>query len=329
MAALAAIASYLPERELTNEELASLAPKWTAQSIFDKTGIHTRHVAAADECASDLGVEAAQRLFKSGACNTSEIDYVLFCTQSPDYFLPATACLVQQRLGLPTTTGAIDVNQGCSGFVYSLSLAKGLIESQSANNILLITADTYSKHLHASDISTRVLFGDGASAALITAVQSDDDLIGPFAFGSDGAGAGNLIVKYGGMRCRAMVETGPGDRSGCLYMNGPEIFNFTLNRVPSLVSTLLKKSSRDSAEIDYFVFHQANRFMLDHLRQKLQIPVERFCINMDGYGNTVSSTIPMALELAMRRSEIRAGDLVMLVGFGVGYSWAGTLVRII
>jgi 3-oxoacyl-[acyl-carrier-protein] synthase-3 len=326
-AALTAIASYLPEQTLTNEELALMAPKWTAELIYQKTGIRTRYIAAREECASDLGVAAAQRLFASGVCEPRDVDFLLFCTQSPDYFLPATACVMQERLRLRTDTGALDFNQGCSGFVYGLSLAKGLIESRASRTVLLITAETYSKFIHENDMSTRPLFGDGACATLVTTVESEEELIGPFVFGTDGRGARNLIVKGGALRGRSMTEAEVDDRSKSLYMNGAEVFNFTLATIPPLVSNLIAGGRLERSDIDYFIFHQANRFMLEHLRQKLQIPTERFCINMDDYGNTVSSTIPMALELAMKRGDVLPGKRVMLVGFGVGYSWAGALIK--
>lgn len=325
-ATLKGIASWLPERVLTNEELASVSPKWTAENIFSKTGIRERHIAGPEECSSDLAVNAAARLFESGVCQPDDIDFLLLCTQSPDYFLPATACVVQNRLGLRTTVGALDFNQGCSGFVYGLALAKGLVESGSARNVLLITAETYSKFLDAKDLSTRVLFGDGAAATLIGAADAGDDLIGPVVFGTDGRGAQNLIVAKGGTR------GGPAsDAPACpsLHMNGPEIFNFTLNTIPPLVTDLLEKTGVSMDQVDHFVFHQANRFMLEHLRQKIGVPAAKFHVDMDSYGNTVSSTIPMALESAMRRGRIRSGDRVMVVGFGVGYSWAASMLTVL
>jgi 3-oxoacyl-[acyl-carrier-protein] synthase-3 len=326
-AALKAIASCLPERTVTNEELAKDVPKWTPASIYQKTGIRERHIAAPGECSSDLAVRAGQRLFDSGACSPQDIDFLLLCTQSPDYFLPATACILQERLGLTTDCGALDFNQGCSGFVYGLSLAKGLIETGAAQNVLLITAETYSKFLDPKDSSTRVLFGDGAAATLIGRAEAPEELIGPAVFGTDGRGAKNLIVESGAMRCRTYAGVTSETASQHLYMNGPEVFNFTLKTIPPLVGTLLQKSGITAEEVDYFVFHQANRFMLEHLREKMHIPPGKFCINMDEYGNTVSSTIPMAIEIALAQRQIRPNNRVMVVGFGVGYSWAASMIR--
>jgi len=335
-AVIAAIAHHLPARELTNEDLASELGDWTPEKIFEKTGIRTRRIAAAQECASDLGVAAAQRLFEGGACDPGAIDFLIFCTQSPDYFLPATACTVQARLGLPTSCGAVDINQGCSGFVYGLALAKSLVESGTASRVLLVTADTYTKFLHPRDRAVRTIFGDGAAATLVVGKEAAEESIGPFVLGTDGRGACQLIVPAGGLRRRASAETavaleaeGGNWRSAQnLYMNGPEIFNFTLSAVPPLVEQLRLKCNGGVQEVDYYVFHQANRFMLERLRNKLKIAPEKFCIDLEDCGNTVSSTIPLALERARRAGRITSGQRVMLVGFGVGFSWAATMIRV-
>lgn len=335
-ASIVAIETYLPQAQITNEQLAQELGNWDAEQILKKTGIASRHIAANNECASDLGVAAAQKLFEKGICVPADIDFLLFCTQSPDYYLPASACLIQNRLGLPITCGAIDFNQGCTGYVYGLALAKSMIEANVATNVLLITAETYSKFVNPRDRSVRTIFGDGASATLIQPVDSDTDLIGPFVFGTDGRGANNLIVPAGGLRqplnAEALIEKE--DESGNwrsaqnLYMNGAEIFNFTLQSVPKVVNQLLILSEQTLDKIDYFVFHQANKFMLEHLRTKMKINPEKFWLNLENVGNTVSSTIPIALETALQEQKIRSGDRVMLVGFGVGYSLAGTVVQI-
>jgi 3-oxoacyl-[acyl-carrier-protein] synthase-3 len=329
-AAIRAIEYHLPERTLTNRELAESFPDWTVEKIAGKTGIIERRLAAPDECASDLAVDAARKLFASGVCKPDEVDFLLLCTQSPDYFLPTTACLVQDRLGLPTSAGALDFNLGCSGFVYGLSLAKGLIETGQANNVLLLTAETYSKFLHPEDRGVRALFGDAAAATLVQArpdgLPEGQSWIGPFVFGTDGKGMNNLIVARGGMRRESAAVTTNGSANH-LHMNGPEIFTFTLNAVPRAVHDLLERAGKRIDDIDLFVFHQANRFMLDHLRERLNIPREKFVVAMSHCGNTVSSTIPIALRDAANQKLLHPGQLVMLVGFGVGYSWGATLIR--
>lgn len=323
-ARIKSIASHLPERVLTNEDLARAFPEWAVEKIYEKTGIRRRHVSAPDETAGDLAYQAARKLFQNHGVEPRSIDHVLFCTQSPDYVLPTTACHLQHRLELRDDIGAFDFNLGCSGFIYGLSLAKGLIETGQAKSVLLLLGETYTKYLAAEDKSVRTIFGDGASAVHIVAESAGEaDFIGPFAFGTDGSGGKNLIVEQSGARISAQ----PNERAKCLYMNGPEILNFTLQRIPQVVKNLCDRSSLTLDDIDLFVFHQANRFILEQLRRKLKIDADRFIINMEDYGNTVSATIPMALELAVDRGQVKAGARMMFVGFGVGYSWGACLAE--
>jgi 3-oxoacyl-[acyl-carrier-protein] synthase III len=334
-AAIKGIASYLPSKKLTNEELSQEFQEWDVAKIFQKTGISVRCISAPGECASDLGVGAARKLFDTGVCAPSDIDFLLFCTQSPDYFLPTTACLIQDRLKLRTSCGALDFNLGCSGFIYGLSLAKGLIETGQSQNVLLITSDTYTKFINPKDRGVRTIFGDGAAATLISAKNSEEEIIGPFVYGTDGRGANKLIVPAGGLRLPVSQETAVNKDDGTgiyrsaqnLFMDGPEIFNFSFTAVPAAVTSLLEISFTTMDEIDYFIFHQANSYMLESLRKKMKIPKSKFCLNLESYGNTVSATIPMAMELALKQGEIEPGDRLMLVGFGVGYSWGATLIK--
>jgi 3-oxoacyl-[acyl-carrier-protein] synthase-3 len=333
-AAIAAIEYYLPEKTVTTGDLSALFPEWSVGKIDDKTGIRVRHIAAPEECSSDLAVAAATKLFNSGVCGPEAIDYVLFCTQSPDYFLPTTACLIQDRLGIPTTAGALDFNLGCSGYVYGLGLAQGLIATGQASRVLLLTAETYSKFLHPRDRSVRTIFGDAASATLLTAEEAAAPLIGPFVYGTDGRGGLNLIVPAGGMRRPRTAESAVAveDETGNvrspdnLYMSGADIFSFTIDAVPKAVGVLLQKAEISLADVDLFVFHQANRYMLEHLRKRLKIPPEKFQLTLEHCGNTVSSTIPIALKHAALEGRLRAGSRIMVVGFGVGYSWGAAML---
>jgi 3-oxoacyl-[acyl-carrier-protein] synthase III len=333
-AVIRAIEYHLPERVLDNTTLAAEFCGWDALKIENKTGIRQRHIAAEGECASDLAVAAAGKLFSSGVCQASEMDCLMLCTQSPDYFLPTTACLLQHRLGLPQSCAAFDFNLGCSGFVYGLSIAKGLIETGQARNVLLITAETYSKFIHPQDKSVRTIFGDAAAATWITGVEADKDFLGPFVFGTDGAGAENLIVPTGGLRRAAIANAeAEEDKNGNrrtvnnLFMNGAQIFEFTLRVVPQTVQQLLARAGRNADSVDYWVFHQANGYMLKHLREQLGLPPEKFIVSMADCANTVSSTIPIAIKQLHRAGRLRDGHNLALVGFGVGYSWAGTLLR--
>jgi 3-oxoacyl-[acyl-carrier-protein] synthase-3 len=332
-ARLQAIASFLPDSVLSNETLADLYPGWTPEKILEKTGVRERRIAAPGQTAADLACGAAEKLFAETGADRADIDFLLLCTQAPDYILPTTACLLQARLGLRQDCGALDFNLGCSGFVYGLALAKGLIETGAASRILLLTADTYSRFIHPGDKSVRTLFGDGAAATLIVAAEADQAMIGPFVFGTDGRGGANLMVPAGAARrprdAESAVETV--DESGNvrtldnLYMNGGAIVSFTLKAVPEAVGRLLATAGLAMDDIDLFVFHQASAFILERLRKKIGITPERFVVELESCGNTVSSTIPIALE---RRVGQPLGDRsAMLVGFGVGYSWAAALVR--
>ncbi len=321
---------YLPERVVTTADLAREFPEWSVEKIDKKTGIEERHIAAPDQCSSDLAQAAAEKLFAAGL-RREQIDYLLFCTQSPDYFLPTTACLLQDRLGLPNSAGALDFNLGCSGYVYGLGLAEGLIATGQARNVLLLMGETYSKFIHPLDKSVRTVFGDAGSATFLTAQETP--CIGPFFYGTDGRGGDKLIVPSGGMRQRRGSGLEITDASGNrrtdenLFMDGAEIFNFTLDAVPQAVHEVLSRAGQTLESVDLFVFHQANQYMLDHLRKKLGIPQDKFWISMRYCGNTVSSTIPIALHQAQAAGRLTPGTLVMLVGFGVGLSWAATLVR--
>lgn len=329
-AKILAIASHLPGVPVTNEDLATQFPDWDVDRIAAKTGIQQRHLAAKNECASDLAVLAAEKLFSIGACAASEIDYVLLCTQSPDYFLPTTACLLQNRLNIPKSAGALDFNLGCSGYIYGLGLAQGLVSTGQASRVLFLTAETYSKFIKADDRASVTIFGDGATATLIGGVHTPGNLFkAAYLYGTDGGGAKHLIVRGGGMRDRSSGTASVTPREPAedfLWMDGPEIFHFALRTVPSCVRNLLEKCGLSMEQVDLFVFHQANRYMLDHLRTRMGIPEAKFFVSLASCGNTVSGTIPIALQDALERGRLKSGETVMLIGFGVGLSWGATLL---
>ncbi|MDR2754810.1 MAG: ketoacyl-ACP synthase III [Planctomycetaceae bacterium] len=336
-AEIRSIAYYLPENYLGNAELAQCFPNWTEEKIVSKLGIERRPIAASNETATDMGVKAAENLFENGCCEPEEIDFLLFCTQSPDYFLPTSACLIHERLGLPKSCGALDFNLGCSGYIYGLSLAKGIIETGSAQHVLLITSETYSKYINREDRASRPLFGDGASATLISAVPAcTETLIGPFVFGTDGSGADLLIVPAGGHRMPQTPETAlelPDGKGNIrskeqLKMHGPGIFSFAIDRVPPLIDELLNKSGQTRNDIGCYIFHQANKYMLDRLQELCRLEGLNYFSNMMQRGNTVSSSIPIAIVDAWRAEILKPKQHTMLIGFGVGLSWGGTLVQL-
>lgn len=325
-----AITYALPDKEVTNEDLVAEFPEWSVEKIADKVGINKRYIAAENETSADLAVKAAERLITENIDIKREtIDFVLFCTQSPDYFLPTSACVIQDRLGLPTSCGALDFNLGCSGYVYGLSLAKGLLLGGIAKNILLLTGETYSKFMHPKDKANRTIFGDAGSATLISSEGFAE--IGNFSLGTDGRGAENLMVKSGGMRFREQIndlqfeENGNPRSSDHLFMNGSEIFNFTIDAVPPLIEDTLAKNALTREDVDGYVFHQANKFMINFLRKKIKIEPDKFFTYMSEVGNTVSNTIPIVLTEKLNENTMKGN--IILAGFGVGYSWGGCALK--
>lgn len=331
MAYIKAISYYLPERVVTNEELVKEFPEWSVEKVAQKVGVDSRHLAAIDETAGDMAEKAALRLFDEYHVDPKEIDFVMLCTQSPDYFLPSTACVLQNRLGIPTTAGAFDYNLGCSGCVYGMAMAKGLISAGIAKNVLLLTAETYNKYLHPSDKSNKSIFGDGAAACLISTEGFAE--IGSFSLGTDGSGANNLIVKTGASRQKKATGEFVEDEEGhlwyddYLYMNGGNIFNFTLEAVPAMMKDILEKNGLVKEQIDYYVFHQANKFMLNTIRRVCVLPKDKFYANLSETGNTVSSTILIGLKDCIAEGIIKSGNKVMVSGFGVGLSWGGCILK--
>ncbi len=328
-----AISYYLPEDVLTNEDIANRFPDYSAEKVNAKVGINKRHIAAENETALDMAEKACLKLFADNPELRDDIDFILLCTQSPDYFLPSSSAILQHRLGLSPNCGAFDYNLGCSGAVYGMAVAKGLIAASIAKNVLLVTAETYTKYLHPDDKSDISIFGDAAAACIISATPGIAKL-GDFVLGTDGSGANDLIVRTGGARQRKTTgvefcdDDGHIKRDDYLYMNGSAIFNFTLETVPLMVQQLLAKSSLTIGDIDKFVFHQANKFMLNTLRKCIGSPKDKFYINLSDTGNTVSCTIPIALADIWADENPKKDQIYMLAGFGVGLSWGGTILHI-
>ena len=334
---LNAISYHLPEQLVSNQEISQQFPEWTVEKIVSKVGIDERHIVRDGETASDLAYYAAEKLMTKYAIDKSSIDYLIFCTQSPDYFLPTTACILQDRLKLSIKCGAIDFNQGCSGFIYGLGLAKGLVVSNQATNVLLLTGETYSKYINPKDKGNRTLFGDAGSATLVSSKPMEkgfDYEILDFCYGTDGSGAENLIVKNGASKHKLLngedsfendVDFVRNDNN--LYMDGKAIFNFTSFKVPDMVKETVIKNNLMFNAIDRFVFHQANEFMLRTVRKRCGIEEARFYINMKDVGNTVSNTIPIALSKARSEGVLFNDKYILIAGFGVGLSMGATILK--
>lgn len=320
MAYIKAISTYLPAQILTTEHLSTEFEEEDIALLAKTAGVNNRHIAAQDETAGDMAVKAAITLFEQYEIEPKDIDFLLFCSQSSDYQMPSTSCIIQDKLGLPTTIGALTFDLGCSGYVYGLAMANSLIESGMASNILLLTADTISKYMKPQD-KNRILFGDAATATLIA--KEGIAKIGQFDFGTDGRGFDHIIIRNGGSRHRQL----DGTTNDWFEMNGESVFSFTVDCLPNLIHGTLAKNGIQKEDVDYFVFHQANKYMLNTIRKINKIPKEYFYINLEETGNTTSSTIPIGLAYSLEQSNIHKNMNVMVAGFGVGLSWAGTILR--
>lgn len=328
MAYIKALSYYLPKTVVTNEQLECELKG--IESVIKSIGVESRRIAAENETACDLAEKAAKKLFQEKDIKPESIDFLLFCTQSPDYFMPSTSCIIQNRLGIPTNAGAFDYDLGCSGYVYGLAIANSFVESGFANNVLLLTADTISKYLHPLD-KNRLLFGDAASATVIS--TEGIAKIGQFEKGTDGSGFEHIIVRNGGNRQKKLTGNSHLDESGFSHfddhfdMDGEAVFNFTLERIPMLIQGCLERNRIKKEEVGYYVFHQANKYMLNTLRKINQLPKDSFFVDLSDTGNTTSTTIPIGLVKSLETGNIHKDMNVMVAGFGVGLSWAATILK--
>lgn len=333
-AKLEAISSHFPANIEENGSLALSDPSWDVHQVIEKIGVARRFIADESTFTSDLAVGAGRKLMQVHDLEASAIDYLILVTQTPDFLLPSTSALVHLELGLGDECGVFDLNQGCSGYVQGLGVAKGLIESGQASNILLITADTYSKLVHPGDKSLRPIFGDAATASWISN-RGTHQMISPVMVGADGSGAGKLVCHGGGMRLGSQIfpQSAPEARGlepsdFDLYMDGRAIFNFTLDVSEKLLNRVLSSANLNLDDIDLFVFHQANKFMVSHLTRKLQLDQHKVPIDIWETGNTVSSSIPLIVESLLKKQELPCGSRLLLYGYGVGLSWAGTVMEL-
>jgi len=328
---IAKIEYYLPKKILSNNDLKKEFNSFNINKVEKKVGIRERHIAKEDETALDLALMAGKKILEN--YDKDKLDFLILCTQYPEYYLPSDACILQDKLKFKKSVGAFRYDLGCSGFIYGLAIAKSLINSNIATNILFITSDTPSKVIGTKDKSNKTLFGDAATAIVIE--KSEKEQIGEFVLGTDGSGYKNLIVPNGGLRNRydpnaKEIDDGSGSfrTNNNLYVNGPEIFNFSINIVPKIVSETIKRNNTTFNEIDYVIFHQANKYIIEYLRKKIKIPKNKFYLDMLNTGNTSSNTIPLGIKESIDNKAIKKGDNILLVGFGVGYSWGGTIITI-
>ena len=321
---------YLPEKVITNDDLFNELDGFKVDKAL-RIGIKQRHIASPEQTSVDLAYEAGKKILSK--FDKDKIDYLIFVTETSDYRLPNSANILHERLNLNKSAGSIDIIQGCTGLPYALGMAKGLISANIASNVLILIADAYSKIVHPKDKVLRTIFGDAGSGLIVS--QSDKPQIYNFVYGTDGSGKDNLIIKNGGLRnpidpLAKDIVYGSGNvyNENHLYMNGPGVFEFTNSVVPDLVQDTLDKNNTTRDDIDMFLFHQANESMLDVLRQKSNIDKDKFYCDISDIGNTVSSSLVIALKRCLDTNVIKYGDKVLLAGFGVGLSWAGTIIEI-
>lgn len=334
-AKIKAIEYYLPERVVTNEELKKENPQWDMNIVEERVGVLKRHIAGEKETALDLAFQACRKLFSKDADLKKQVDGIIFCTQSGDYIMPPNACLLHKMLDLPDEVLAFDFNLACSGYIYGLAIAKGLICSGAAKNILLVNADTYSKYINRQDRSVRVLFGDGAAVSCITPADSGEGII-DVECATSGRHFDKFIIPAGGCRLPKSSETAipAKDDSGNIrsqeniYMDGMGILVFVNSKVPKQVKDVLLRNNLSVENIKLFIFHQASKTALDSLMRILKIPPEKTHMNLSEVGNLVSASIPIALSDAMTKGKVSKGDKILLSGFGVGLSWATAVVEI-
>ncbi len=323
-ARLAALGAYAPERVVTNAEIETrvdTSDEW----IVARTGIRERRFAASDQAASDLAVLAAERVLEDASVGAEALDMIIVATATPDHLFPSTAALVAERIGAGNAA-AYDLSAACSGFVYGLAQAAALIESGLAQTVLVVGSEVLSRLTDQTDRATCIIFADGAGAALVTAADpgSTTGFLG-FELGADGSGADQLGIAAGGSR--QPLSSAPARSDGFIHMNGPEVFRFATRVMVESTERLLAAVGMGIDEIDLVVAHQANSRILDHAAERLGIDASRIYSNIERYGNTSSASIPLALTEARDAGRLRAGDMLLLVGFGGGLTWGSTVVR--
>lgn len=330
------IAYYLPEKVISNEMLSQEHPDWNLSTITQRTGIKKRHIADDNETALDLAFQACQKLFEKNPMISTQIDAIIFCTQSSDYILPPNACILHKLLNLPDEVIAFDFNLACSGYIYGLTIANSLILSKSATHVLLVTADTYSKYIHPQDRSTMVLFGDGAAVTLLQPSLDDHRGIVDIICATFGKDYTKFIIPDGGCRNNTSNKT-KGDlisnqnndsKAKKINMDGAGILSFVASKVPQQILKILERNHLTIHNIDKIIFHQASQMTIDMLARTLHINHEKIFQNLETIGNTVSASIPIAIQQALNTQAISKGNTILISGFGVGLSYASAIVKI-
>jgi 3-oxoacyl-[acyl-carrier-protein] synthase-3 len=330
---ITAIEYYLPEKVVTNEDLAMANPGWDMAKIESKSGVKSRHIAEPDQTALDLGIKAVENILAAGVIVKEQIDAIIFCTQSPDYIMPSNSFLIHKHFNFSEDVWTFDYNLACSGYIYGLAICRGMLETGLAKNILLITAETYSKYINEKDRSTSILFGDGAAASIIS--HDLNDRIMDTILSSSGEKFDSFYIPAGGCKIPKDLHTRETtiDQSGNvkslenIHMNGFAVWQFISKKVSEQINTLLQRNQMGVDDIDLFIFHQASKMTLDSLVKMLKINEDKVFFNLENIGNTISSSLPIAIKDAADSGRLKKGDIVLLSGFGVGLSWGSIIMK--
>jgi len=324
---------YLPEKVITNEDLAKENPEWIIEKIENKSGVLRRHIAEKDQTALTLAIKAVEKIFLKGSISKDQIDAILFCTSSRDYIMPSNSFLIHKHFNFNQDVWTFDYDLACSGYIYGLAISRGVIETGLAKNILLITSETYSKYINQKDRSTMTLFGDGAAASIIS--ENKECGVIDIILSSNGKKFDTFYIPAGGAKLPKDINTAEiiEDQSGNIrtleniHMNGFAVWQFISKEVPKQINKLLQRNKLTLPDIDLFVFHQASKLTLDSLIKILKISEDKVIVNLMNIGNTVSSSIPIALKDAEKNGRLKRGDLILLSGFGVGLSWGSLIMK--
>lgn len=307
---------YLPLNKIDNDHFISIYNDWDSERVYNQTGIKSRYYAGPNETSGSMAAAALSNLIDKYNIDKNSIDFIICVTETPDNPIPATAYKVHQLLGLSNKCGAYDINHGCSGFTYGLMNACNLINSGMATNVALLNTDTLSRYLDISERGTATIVGDAASAFLIDKATCNN--IMNFVYGTDSSGYDKLIIK---------PKDDDTKQKQYLYMDGMDVFYFAINNVPNIIEDILKTNNMSMDDIDLIVLHQANKTILEYIKKRLKIKDDRFYINLENTGNTASVTIPIALNDLAINGKLKENMKILLLGFGVGYSWCGTIIR--
>lgn len=329
---ITALAAAVPANTIVNKQYTEVFDAQSAADIVEKTGIEERRFAPEGMCASDLCYAAADKLIVDNNIDRSEIDVLIFVSQTPDYRMPATSVILQERLGLSKSVAAFDVNLGCSAFVYALSMAYGYATQPHIRKVLVLDGETRSRVYSSKDRMTAFLFGDAGVAALIEKKEGLGESW--FSLNSDGSRSDLIKADAGGYRNPSSPETLQErvvDEHGNIrtqeqgYMNGPDVFNFAIREIPKNVKETLEWSGVDKDSVDYFVFHQANLFMNSYLAKKMKLPEDKVPSCLKHFGNTSSVSIPLTIATQLQ-NDLKDRKKILLCGFGVGMSWATAII---